>query len=120
MRIQRKAHMYIIHLFKSVFPTCVSAHIVSIKMLYTVYMFIHLKLGFQTPEAVDVGRRDFCRRWTDSRKRHTLIPPRMTTPEIRALVTGFICLEGLPDSGGWKDEEKQKIETDMFFDVALT
>ncbi len=84
-------------------------------------MFIHLKLGFQTPEAVDVGRRDFCRRWTDSTKKPTLTPPRMTTPEIRALVTGFIGWGRSPDAGGRKVEEKQKLEADgVFFDVGLT
>ncbi|TNN59863.1 hypothetical protein EYF80_029912 [Liparis tanakae] len=40
---------------------------------------------FQTPEAVLVGRRDFFRRRSDSRRKPTLTPPSMTTPEIRAL-----------------------------------
>lgn len=83
-------------------------------------MFIHLKLGLQTPEALVVRRRDFCRRRTDSRKKPTLTPPRMTTPEIRALVTGFIGWEGSPDAVGWEDEEKQKLETDMSFYLGLT
>lgn len=65
-------------------------------------MFIHLKLGFQTPEAVDVGRWDFSRRRTDSRRKATLTPPRMTTPEIRALVPGFMGWEGSPDAAGGK------------------
>lgn len=77
-------------------------------------------MGFQTPEAVRDGRRDFCRRRTDSRKKPTLTPPRMTTPEIRALVTEFIGWEGSPEAGGWEGEEKQKLETDTFFDVSLT
>lgn len=79
-------------------------------------MFNHLKLGFQTPEAVVTGRRDLFRRWTDSRQKPTLTPPRMTTPEIRALVTGVIGCE-VSDAGG---DEKQKLETDVFFDVGLT
>lgn len=69
-------------------------------------MFIHLKPGFQTPEDAVVWRRDFCRRRTESRKKPTLIPPRTTTPTIRALVTGFIGWEGAPDAGGRKGEEK--------------
>lgn len=65
----------------------------------------HLKLGFQTPEAAAVERRDFCRRWSNSSKKPTLTTPRMTTPEIRALVTGFMGWEGSPDAGGGKDEQ---------------
>lgn len=71
--------------------------------------FIHLKPGFQTP--VFVWRRDFCTRWTDSRKKPTLTPPRMTTPEIRALVTGFSGWEESSDAVGWK------VETDMISEV---
>ncbi len=113
--------MYIISLFKSVCPTRVHIlHILSEPRCHYIQMFVHLKLEFQTPEAVGVGRRDFCRRRTESRKKPTLTPPRMTTPEIRALVTGFIGGEGSPDAGGWKGEEKQKLDTDVFFDVSLT
>lgn len=68
-------------------------------------MCIHLKLGFQTPEAAVVERRDFCRRCSDSSKKPTLTTPRMTTPEIRALVPGFIAWEGSPDAGGGKGEQ---------------
>lgn len=83
-------------------------------------MVIHLKLGFQTPEAVSVRGRDFCRRRTNSRKRPTLTPHRMTTPEIKALVIGFIGWEGSPNAVGEENEEKQKLETDMYFHMGLT
>lgn len=76
-------------------------------------MVIHLKLGFQTPETVSVRGRDFCRRRTNSRKSPTLTPHRMTTPEIKALVIGFIGWEGSPNAVGGEDEEKQKLETDV-------
>lgn len=62
----------------------------------------HLKPGFQTPEAAIGWRRDFCRRPTDSRQKPTLTPPRMTTPEMRALVTGVSSWEEPPEAGGRK------------------
>lgn len=49
-----------------------------------------------------------------------LTPPRTTTPEIRAVVTGFIAGEESLDAGGWKDEQKQKLKTCTFFDRGLT
>lgn len=64
-------------------------------------MFNHLNVGFQS-----LWRRDFCSRWTDSRKKVTLTTPRMTTPEIRALVTGFIGWELAGDAGKWRFESK--------------
>lgn len=113
--------MYIISLFKSVYPTRVHVlHILSEPRCNYIQMFVHLKLEFQTPEAVVVGTRDFCRRRADSRKKATLTTPRMTTPEIRALVTRFIGGEGSPDAGGWKGKEKQKLDTDMCFDMSLS
>lgn len=61
---------------------------------------IHLKLGFQAPEGAAVGRRDLRRRRSESRKKPTLTAPRMTTPEISALVSGFIGREELPPGAG--------------------
>ena len=95
-------------------------HILSVPTCHYIQMFIHLKVGFQTPEAMVVVWRDFCRRRSDSRKKPTLNPPRTTTPEIRALVAGFIGLECSPDAAGLRGEEKQKLETDMLFDKGLT
>lgn len=105
-----------------VYPTCVHIlHTVSLPRCHYIQMFVHLKVGFQTPEDVVVGRRDFCRRRSDSRTKPTLTPPRRTTPETRALVTGFMGWEGSPDAGGGKKgEEKQKLEIDAFFDKGLT
>lgn len=118
MCVQRKAcmHLYIVILLKCVDTLCTYCQYQDA----VIYTFIHLKVGFQTPEPALDGRRDFSRRRTDSRKKPTLTPPRMTTPEIRALVTGFISWEGSPEAGGWDGEEKQKLETDMFFDMSLT
>ena len=84
-------------------------------------MFIHLKVVFQTPDAEVAGRRDFFRRRSDSSEKPTLTPPRMTMPEIRALVTGFIGWGGVPVAGGVrKSEERQTLKTDMSFDEGLT
>lgn len=69
-----------------------------------IFPFIHLKAGFQTPEATVKERWDFRKRWSDSRKKAAPIAPRMTTPEIRALVTGFIGRDG-GEAGGGKDEQ---------------
>lgn len=80
-------------------------------------MFTHLKVVFQTPEAVLVGRRDFFRRRSDSRRKPTLTPPSMTTPEIRALVTGFNVWS--PDAGGGA-EKSRNIKQDMCFDEGFT
>lgn len=69
---------------------------------------IHLKLGFQTPEAAALGRRDFWKRRSDRTKKPTLIPPNMATPEIRAMVKPFNGWEETPGAVGWKIEGKMK------------
>lgn len=61
--------------------------------------FNHFKVGFQS-----LWRRDFCNRWTDNRKKVDATTPRTTTPEIRALVTGFIGWELAGEAGKWRFE----------------
>lgn len=62
-------------------------------------MFNHLKVGFQRPDDVIDWRRGFRSRWSDNRKKATATTPRMTTPEIRELVTGFIGWELAGEAG---------------------
>lgn len=62
-------------------------------------MFNHLKVGFQRPDDVIDWRWGFRSRWSDNRKKVTATTPRMTTPEIRALVTGFIGWELAGEAG---------------------
>lgn len=69
-------------------------------------MFNHLKVGFQSPDDVIVWRRDFRSRWTDNRKKAVPTTPRMTTPEIRALVIGFIGWELAGGAGKWSVENR--------------
>lgn len=82
----------------------------------------HLKPGFQTPEAAIGWRRVFRRRPTDSRQKPTLTPPRMTTPEMRALVTGFSRWEEPSEAGGrkkavWREEVQSAV---LFFSFFLS
>lgn len=62
-------------------------------------MFNHLKVGFQRPDDVIDWRRGFRSRWSDNRKKDTATTPTMTTPEIRALVIGFIGWELAGEAG---------------------
>lgn len=76
------------------------------------WRFFHLKPGFQTPAAAIGWRRDFCRRRADIRQKPTLTPPRMTTPEMRALVTGFSSWEEPSEAAGQKKAEgREELET---------
>lgn len=69
-------------------------------------MLNHLNVGFQSSDDITVWRRDFCSRWTDNRKKVAPTMPRMTTPEIRALVTGFIGWELAGDAEKWRFESR--------------
>ena len=71
--------------------------------VYSVHLWsIHLKVGFQTPDDVIVGGRDLRRRRSTSRTKTRLVPPRMTTPAMRALVAGLIDREEWFDPARWK------------------
>lgn len=83
-------------------------------------MFNHLKVGFQSPDDIVVWRRDFCSRWTDNRKKVAPTTPRMTTPEIRALVTGFIGWELAGDAGKWKFESRHLKEHIYSYEHLIT
>lgn len=81
-------------------------------LLLHYWRFFHLKPGFQTPAAAIGWRRDFCRRRADIRQKPTLTPPRMTTPEMRALVTGFSSWEEPSEAAGQKKAEgREELET---------
>lgn len=69
----------------------------------------HLKAGFQSPDDVIVWRRDLCSRWTDNRQKATPSTARMTTPEIRPMVTGFIGCELAGDAVKWRFENRHFI-----------
>lgn len=83
-------------------------------------MYVYLKLGFQTPEDATAGRRDFCRRWSDSRKKPMLTPPRMTTPEIKALVTGFAAWRVSADAEKDSVNKSRNIKHTCCFTWAFT
>ena len=59
-----------------------------------------MKPGVHASDGVVVGRGGLRRRRSESRKKPRLNTPRMTTPDSRALVTGFNVREGPLDEAG--------------------
>lgn len=68
-----------------------------------------MKPGFHASEGVAVGRGGLRRRRSESRKKPRLNTPRMTTPDSRALVTGFNGREGPLDAAGLPHTNTQRV-----------